>query len=328
VYRSPIASSSRVEPSMSVNRKVTVPLGSTRAEDRGLNRVRSHSMSPIRPPNLLGMTDRPAGHLVPPGSEGGAADSTTSVPPREPTHAERCRTLVAAETRGALSTIAIDPAGYPYGSVASYALDDRGNPILFVSTMAEHTQNARRDPRASLLVTEPVPEGADPLASGRVTLMGEVKAVDPSGRELARGRYLAANPTAAYYIDFGDFDFYRLVVTSIRYVGGYGRMSWVEPEEYAAAEPDPLVDAAAGIIEHMNADHADAQVLFCRHFAGRTDTTSASMSAVDRYGFDMIAVSDAGRAAVRLAFPHECLTGTDVRNAMVAMVQEARAASS
>jgi len=273
------------------------------------------------------MTDRPTGHLVAAGAEGGDADPTVN-PAREPTHAERCKTLVAAGTRGALATIATQPEGYPYGSVASYGLDPRGNPLLFVSTMAEHTQNALRDPRASLLVTEPVPDGADPLASGRVTLMGAMRAVDPSDRDLARERYLDANPAAAYYIEFGDFDFYRLTVQSIRYVGGYGRMSWVDPDDYAAAEPDPLVGAAAGIIEHMNDDHADAQVLFCRHYARRPDTTSASMSAVDRYGFEMIAVSDAGRAAVRLAFPYECLTATDVREAMVAMVQEARAARS
>ena len=270
------------------------------------------------------MTDRPTGHLVPPQTEGGALDAPAE-PAREPSHAERCKTLVASETRGALSTLAADPAGYPYGSVASYGLDPHGNPLLFVSTMAEHTQNALRDPRASLLVAEPVPEGADPLASGRVTLMGEMRRVDPSDRDHSRDRYLEANPAASYYIDFGDFEFYRLTVQSIRYVGGYGRMSWVAPEEYAAAEPDPLVGAAAGIIEHMNDDHADAQVLFCRHFAGRPDTTSASMSAVDRYGFEMIAVSDAGRVAVRLAFPDECFTGDDVRKAMVAMVQEARA---
>jgi len=273
------------------------------------------------------MANRPTGHVVPSDTEGGTVDSSFEHA-REPTHAERCRTLVASETRGALSTIATQPEGYPYGSVASYGLDGRGNPLLFVSTMAEHTQNALRDPRASLLVTEPVPDAADPLASGRVTLMGEMHAVEPSDRDLTRARYLDANPAAGYYIDFGDFDFYRINVQSIRYVGGYGRMSWVDPEEYAVAEPDPLAAAAAGIIEHMNADHADAQVLFCLHFAGRPDTMSASMSAVDRYGFEMIAVSDAGRAAVRLAFPDECVTATDVREAMVAMVHEARTAGS
>ena len=77
----------------------------------------------------------------------------------------------------------------------------------------------------------------------------------------------------------------------------------------------------------MNADHAEAQVLFCRHLLGRPDTTAATMSAVDRYGFEMIAVSPAGRAAVRLGFPEECTTGVEVRQAMVAMVATARAAA-
>jgi putative heme iron utilization protein len=146
-------------------------------------------------------------------------------------------------------------------------------------------------------------------------------------RPTARDRYLDANPASAYYIDFGDFTFYRLDVESIRYVGGYGRMSWVDAAVYADAEPDPLAAAAAGIIEHMNADHAEAQVLFCRHLAGRPDTTEASMSAVDRYGFEMIAVSPAGRAALRLGFPEECNTGDEVRQAMVALVADARAAA-
>jgi hypothetical protein len=95
--------------------------------------------------------------------------------------------------------------------------------------MAEHTQNAMRDPRASLLVTEPVPDGVTlPLASGRVTLLGRLSTVAEDDRPTARDRYLEANPTAEYYIDFGDFVFYRLDVQSIRYVGGYGRMSWVD----------------------------------------------------------------------------------------------------
>src|SRR5664279_5491896 len=228
------------------------------------------------------MVERPTGHQVPLGDEGGAAPSTRpgAPPPPEPSHAERCRTLVESATRGALSTLAADPAGYPYGSVASFGLDDRGNPLFFVSLMAEHTQNAIRDPRASLLVAEPVPDGADPLASGRVTLMGRLSPVADADRPTARDRYLEANPAAAYYIDFGDFTFYRLDVQSIRYVGGYGRMSWVDVARYADAEADPLVDpAAVGIIEHMNADHAEAQVLFCRYLLDRLDTTAASLSA-------------------------------------------------
>ena len=158
--------------------------------------------------------------------------------------------------------------------------------------------------------------------------MGRMTAVPDEQRSEVRERYLAANPASSYYIDFGDFTFYRLDVESIRYVGGYGRMSWVDAARYADAEPDPLVEAAAGIIEHMNADHADAQVLFCRYLLDRPDTAEASMSAVDRYGFEMIAVSPAGRAAVRIGFPEPCTTGEEVRSAMVALVGEARARAS
>ncbi len=104
-------------------------------------------------------------------------------------------------------------------------------------------------------------------------------------------------------------------------------MSWVDVGAYAEAEPDPLAATAAEIIEHMNADHVEAQVLFCRHLADRPDTTEAVMSSVDRYGFEMIAVSAAGRAAVRLGFPEECTTGEQVGRAMVAMVADARAAA-
>ena len=268
------------------------------------------------------MTGRPTGHDVPAGTEGGESPPGPRAP--EPSHAERCRTLVASASRGALSTLAADPAGYPYGSVATYGLDDRGNPLFFVSLMAEHTQNAIRDPRASLLVTEPVPDGADPLASGRATLLGRLTQVEEADRPAAQARYLQGNPAAEYYIGFGDFAFYRLDVQSIRYVGGYGRMSWVDAAAYAAAEPDPRAPSAAGIIGHMNADHAEAQVLYCRYLAGRPETTEATMSAVDRYGFEMVAVGPAGRAAVRLGFPEPCSTGEEVRKAMVAMVADAR----
>ena len=123
--------------------------------------------------------------------------------------------------------------------MVTYGLDDKGCPTFFVSTMAEHTHNLDADPRASLLVVEDTPPGADPLASGRVTLLGvAVEVSDPDERAAARAGYLAANP-AAFYVDYGDFQCMRLTVTDVRYVGGFGRMSWVDAAAYAAARPDP-----------------------------------------------------------------------------------------
>ncbi|MGH9043146.1 MAG: HugZ family protein [Acidimicrobiia bacterium] len=153
----------------------------------------------------------------------------------EESHAQLARALVAGDNRGVLSTVGLDPPGYPFGSVATYALDETGRPVLCMSSLAPHSQNAAADPRASLLVAEPVPPGTDPLAAGRVTLVGDLLAVAGEERPGLRELYLAANPSSAVFIDFTDFAFWRLEVRSVRYVGGYGRMSWVDAGDYVAA---------------------------------------------------------------------------------------------
>ena len=64
--------------------------------------------------------------------------------------------------------------------------------------------------------------------------------------------------------------------------------------EWQAAEPDPLGPSAAGIIAHMNADHADAMVLYCKAFSRATEISAAIMTGVDRYGFEMAAKTQGG----------------------------------
>jgi putative heme iron utilization protein len=272
------------------------------------------------------------GHIIPNWEPVGDGDDPAARPPPraappEPSHAERARTLVAGQSRGALSTIAVDLAGMPFGSVVTYGLDGAARPCFFVSTLAEHTRNLEADPRASLLVVEDTPSGADPLASGRVTLMGTVAEVaDADERAEARSSYLSANP-AAFYVDYGDFRCLRLQVESVRYVGGFGRMSWVDVAAFTAAEADPLLSAAPGVVAHMNADHAAALVTLCHADAGRPGVVAASMTAVDRYGFEVVA--DLGgdrREAIRIGFRSEQSTAEGVRRELIAMLHAARSA--
>ncbi|HSO35739.1 MAG TPA: DUF2470 domain-containing protein, partial [Labilithrix sp.] len=128
-----------------------------------------------------------------------------------------------------------------------------------------------------------------------------------------------------YYVDFKDFAFYRLEPTSLRYVGGFGRMSWVSADDYRLAEPDPLADAATGILTHMNDDHRDSVLAYAKVLAGLTDATSATMTAVDRYGVELATITPAGPRAARLAFDAPVTTSDEVRRAMVALVKRARA---
>jgi hypothetical protein len=163
----------------------------------------------------------------------------------------------------------------------------------------------------------------DPLAAGRVTLMGDARPVPPSDRDAARGAYLARHENARYWVDFTDFGFWRLDVTDVYFVGGFAAMDWVDAATYASAAPDPLADVAGGIVTHMNQDHADALVLYARVFGG-VEADEAVMTSVDRLGFRLRITHGERRHGVRIAFPREVRTAADSRAVLVEMLQRAR----
>lgn len=240
---------------------------------------------------------------------------------QRPSHAEASRTILEAARHGTLATLALDPAGYPFGSVANYALTRRGDPLFLLSDLAEHTANMKNDPRCSFLVAEA--GEMDPLVKGRVTLLGRVHQVATPDK--ARTRYLERHPEATLFVDFKDFHFYRLRVETVRYVGGFGRMSWVTEPEYRDAQPDPVATLAAGAVAHMNEDHRDAMILIVRHQAG-LEAQDVEMLGLDRYGYDLSAVTGEGTVRVRLPFRTPVATSEEVRKAMVLQVNEARKA--
>ena len=249
-----------------------------------------------------------------------AADEP-SVP--EPTFAERARTLVHQGRTGTLATLSRRHPGHPFASIMPYALDPNGRPLFLISSMAMHTQNLGGDGRASLLATQPGAAG-DPLASGRVTLMGQVERLGADDVAAARPTYLAAHPNATYWVDFEDFAFWRLAVDDVYFVGGFAAMGWVEAADYRAARPDPLAEVADDIMEHMNHDHADALLAYARFFAGEA-ADEARMVAVDRLGFKLHLRNVDRRWSTRIAFPREVTNVADSRAVLIEMARVARA---
>jgi putative heme iron utilization protein len=259
---------------------------------------------------------------IPAGKHAGprAPSNQPAIP--EPTFAERARTLLHLGRIGSLSTISRKQPGFPFGSVMPYGLDGRGRPIFLVSTMAMHTQNVQTDPRASLLVTQPEASG-DPLGASRVTLIGNVLPVPEPEVAEERKLYLERYANSKYWVDFEDFSFYRMGVVDVYYVGGFGVMGWVSATDYDHGEPDPLADAAAGIVQHMNTDHADSLVLLARAFAG-VESEEATMTSVDRLGLHVRVKTKEGMRGARIAFLREARTPAEARTVLVEMVAQAR----
>jgi putative heme iron utilization protein len=238
----------------------------------------------------------------------------------EPTFAEQARTLVHLGRTGTLGTLSRRHPGHPFVSIMPYAPDERGRPLLLISTLAMHTQNLAADARASLLVAQP---GDDPLALARLTLMGRAGRLGSGERPAAREAYLARHPNAIHWVDFDDFAFWRLDVADVYFVGGFGAMDWLTVAGYEAARPDPLADAAPGIIAHMNRDHADALVLYARVLGG-LPAEAAEMVAVDRLGFKLRVRAADGLHGRRIGFPREVTTAEQCRVVLIEMLADLR----
>ena len=85
---------------------------------------------------------------------------------------------------GVLSTNGGEPAGYPFGSVVPYSLDQANRPVILISSIAAHIRNIQGDSRD--------------------------------------------------YHRTHDFAYYRLEPARARWIGGFGRIAWIEASEFAA----------------------------------------------------------------------------------------------
>jgi putative heme iron utilization protein len=79
----------------------------------------------------------------------------------------------------------------------------------------------------------------------------------------------------------------------------------------------------AEIIQHMNADHKDVLVLLARQLA-RIEAQEATMTAVDRLGFQVQVKTQDGIRGARIAFLREVSNPAETRKVLVEMVQKAR----
>jgi hypothetical protein len=142
---------------------------------------------------------------------------------------------------------------------------------------------------------------------------------------IARARFLSQNPAAALYADFGDFALWRLVVERAHFVGGFARAIWIEDgflvNPPLAAE---MAEAVPGILDHMNADHADTVAHYAAAFLPADDQCEGAwkMVSLDSDGFHM-AHSEAARSYVVL-FDHPLKTVEDCRPTLVALAKKAR----
>ncbi|MGA7749362.1 MAG: pyridoxamine 5'-phosphate oxidase family protein [Gallionella sp.] len=196
--------------------------------------------------------------------------------------AHEARRMLRAHRYGALCTLSKKFDGYPFGSITPYLVDHNGSLLILISVLAEHTKNIRYDPRVSLITHDQ----RDPhiQTQGRVTVIGN--ACMEKNREIAGLRYLRYFPEARIYFDMHDFSFYRIRPIAIRYIGGFGKIHWIDMENYAVAQAEIFAQREEALVAEINAQQRNVlrQLLLQRH---GVDTADVQAIGLDCDGLDV-----------------------------------------
>ena len=196
--------------------------------------------------------------------------------------AREARLMLRTHRYGTLCTISKRFDGYPFGSITPYLAEHDGSILVFISTLAEHTKNIQHDPRISLITYDQ----SDPhiQSQGRVTVVGNAQ-LEPD-REYAGLRYLRYFPESQTYFEMHDFSFYRIRPVAIRYIGGFGKIHWVNLDEYATPQLAQFAKQEESLLAEINVKQ---QSILCKLLQQRhgIDTANVQAIGIDCDGLDV-----------------------------------------
>lgn len=226
--------------------------------------------------------------------------------------AQKARTLFQSHCDGVLSTHSVDLPGYPFGSITPYCFNQDGQPVILISTIAQHTRNILANNKVSLIAYDPQVD--DTQAAGRVTYIANAIQIDD---DATAERYYRFYPNSRHFHKTHDFNFYVLDFVRVRYIGGFGEIYWVEQADFVKVCPFSA-EEEIGMVEHMNEDHQDAMNHYCELFGIAHDANNLpQLVGVDGEGFYLRV---AGRL-YRIAFDQAVTNTTEVRAALVELAR-------
>lgn len=146
-----------------------------------------------------------------------------------------------------LSTHSAKHQGYPFGSLLPICRDSRGNPLMMISHLAQHTRNLDADPRCALMLTKA--GHADVQQWARLTCLADAEPVTSS---TAIERYCRYYPDSRRYHKELNFHLYRLQPRQFYYIAGFGSARWFDVSRILEQAPFPTASELE-ILYQLNA---------------------------------------------------------------------------
>lgn len=198
-----------------------------------------------------------------------------------------------------MSTMNHRRAGYPFGTIVDFAADGAGCPIFALSPLAIQTRNIMEDPRCSLVMQMP---GWGGLANARVTMFGDVYKLPKELQSAAGDIFQSKMSTAAtveeetHFVS-GNAEYFRMDrILDIYFVGGFGTVQWVDPQEFMSSQPDKVVLGGNFNLAFLNEKYNNVKDVL-----GDGEVDDAAFISVDSLGAD-VRIRRGGRLQRRAAW--------------------------
>ncbi|XP_051114370.1 glutamyl-tRNA reductase-binding protein, chloroplastic [Andrographis paniculata] len=229
----------------------------------------------------------------------------------KPVPAEVSRTVVDLSSVGTLSVLSQD--GSPLGFGVRFAVDLNGTPVLCLN---EFDAKFSDDRRCSLHVQLEQCGARTP----QCTIQGNLE--KPRDR-MALKKFCSAWGKR-FNEEVDESQIYVIDVKRVLQIEDYAEDGvWVSSSEYVSAEPDPLRDAAEGIVDEVNNHNKEDVFRFCNVYVDLDfQVLDAKMIWVDRLGFDVHLKTLQNEVyEVRIPFPREVTDEKSAKSSFNGMSQ-------
>jgi putative heme iron utilization protein len=225
-------------------------------------------------------------------------------------------TLYRSCNTAILSTLSKREDGHPFGSFITYVTGQNRDLMVYASDIAEHTKNILNDTRACVTISS-VTNSKDIQDNARLSIMGDLHPVPDAEIDGCQQRFVKFLPESKKYAAIHGFNFYRLIPSKVRWIGGFGQIAWLETEKWKSRPQ--WQPRETGIIEHMNQDHSNLVCSALNAVHKIADPTAEMLSlCIDGYYIK------AQQTIYYISFNQPCYTEKELRAALVQQANDFR----
>lgn len=217
-------------------------------------------------------------------------------------------------------------AGYPFGTLIDFAADGAGYPVFSLSPLAIHSRNLLENPKCSLVVQMP---GWTGLANARVTIFGDSYQLPSSMQAEARDMFSAkhADDGVERWLSGNTVYFRMSRITDIYFVGGFGTVQWISPEDYLASRPDEIVlGKPTATLQHLN-EMFSADLMGLMSLETGERVTEVLFISIDASGADIRVRTSQEFSVQRIGFKERVSTLREAEKALAYAVATMRSVS-